>query len=239
MLGQVPHTPQDVHFQVFGIPCRIHPYFWLAGIFFALPRGGQYPGNIVLALVLSRIACIFVSILIHELGHAALMRWAGFRPDVVLYAFGGYASYGAHRPVRTAVSVAISFAGPAAGFLFFVVVYLVGQRIFAAYQGQVPLVLKDAILQLEYINLFWGLVNLLPVFPLDGGQITRTLLQAGFGTAGVRISLVISIVASAGIAIAFYLLMGRQLFSFPVLLFGILCFESVQAYQAMGNDRRW
>lgn len=239
MFADVQRTPQDVNFQILGIPCRIHPFFWLAALFFAFPRNQNLPGNLILALLISRTACLFVSILVHELGHAFLIRWAGFRPEVVLHAFGGLALYLPHRPVRPAVSIAISFAGPAAGFVLYGIVRLVAEWLSAAYPQGVHPVLADAILQLEWINLVWGLVNLLPIFPLDGGQITRTLLQSTLGTKGLRTSLVISIIASAGTALLFYQITGGQFLSFPVILFGLLCVESIQAYQAISHGSRW
>src|SRR5690349_9752735 len=124
MFGEMQRTPQDVNFHVFGIPCRIHPWFWIAAFMFALPSKPGMPGNVVLALIISRTACLFISILIHELGHAVLIRWAGFQPEIVLHAFGGYALYLPHRRISAAMSVAISFAGPAAGFLLYGVVWL-------------------------------------------------------------------------------------------------------------------
>lgn len=232
-------TPQDVNFHIFGIPCRIHPYFWLGALFFAFPREQNLPGNVILALLIIRATCLFVSILVHELGHAVLIRWAGFRPEVVLHAFGGLAVYLPHRPIRPAVAVAISFAGPAAGFMLYGIVRLIAEWLTVTYPEGVHPVLADAILQLEWINLIWGLVNLLPIFPLDGGQISRALLESQLGRKGLRASLVLSIIASAGTALFFYQVMGQQLLSFPVLLFGLLCFESIQAYQAVSHGSRW
>lgn len=239
MFGDAQRTPQDVNFQIFGIPCRIHPYFWLGALFFAFPREQNLPGNIILALLIIRAACLFVSILVHELGHAVLIRLAGFRPEVVLHAFGGLAVYHPHRAVHPATTVAILFAGPAAGFMLYGIVRLAAQWLAVSYPEGIHPVLEDAIIQLEWINLVWGLVNLLPIFPLDGGQITRTLLESQFGRKGLRASLVLSIIASAGTALFFYQVMGQQLVSFPVFLFGLLCFESIQEYQAISHGSRW
>lgn len=229
MFGEVQHTPQDLRFQLFGFPCRVHPLFWLSALLFALPGRGL-PGNMVLALLISRTACLFVSILVHELGHAFLIRWAGFRPEVVLHAFGGYALYHPHRAIRTSVSVAISFAGPAAGFLLYGLVLLIEYGVTNGYQHRLSPVLRDMFLQLEWINLYWGLVNLLPIYPLDGGQIVRAWMQSRWGLNGIRQSLMVSIIAAGATAFVFYKLGGDQLTSMPVILFGILCLQSVQAY---------
>ena len=247
MFGEFPPTPQDVRFRVFGIPCRIHPFFWLAGLLFSFPSGNGLPGNLVLGLLLSRIACLLISILIHELGHAVLIRWAGFEPEIVLHGFGGYAIYHPYRPIRTSTLVAISFAGPGAGFILYglvrgVELLLLGNDFIP---GVVPdlyqrmpriaaIILSDTFLQLEYINLFWGLVNLLPIFPLDGGQIARNLMTSWWGRTGLRQSLVLSIIVSGLAAFWFYQSGGHRIGT-AVVLFGILCFESIQEYQRMGR----
>lgn len=239
MFGTVDRTPQDIPFQVFGIPCRIHPYFWLTAIYYGWMTARNVPGNEFLPLMVMVIACLFVSILVHELGHAVLIRWAGFRPEIVLHAFGGYAVYIPHRTLRPAMSIAISFAGPLAGFLLYGLTLLVEGSVTVAYQGQVPFLMRVLFSQMEWINLYWGLVNLLPIYPLDGGQITRSLLQSRFGTKGLRLSLIISIVASGATAWYMYQVMGYPVFSMAVLLFGMLCIESIQAYQSVSRGQRW
>jgi stage IV sporulation protein FB len=239
MFGEVSRTPRDIHFQILGIPCRIHPYFWLSALFFAWPRNPNLPGNIILTLMILRIACLLVSILVHELGHAVLIRWAGFPPEIVLHAFGGYALYHPYRTVRTGVAVAISFAGPAAGFVLYGLVKLIEIWVTTAYRGRVPFQLQEVFAQMEWINLYWGLVNLLPVYPLDGGQISRTVLQSWYGTRGLRLSLGISIVAAAATAVYMYQIVGYPVFSWPVMMFALLAYESLQAYQGYSTGPRW
>lgn len=239
MFAEVPHSPQDVGFRLFGIPCRIHPFFWIAGAIFAWPHERDLPGSLMLGIVLSRMACLFVSILVHELGHAVLIRWAGFRPEIVLHGFGGYAMYQPTRSIRPAVLVAISFAGPTAGFLLYGLVCAVEPFLqLPEMQGQFGVIVQDAVYQLKYINLFWGLINLLPIYPLDGGQICRTLMHSRWGFGGLRNSLIISIIAAGGTAFYFYQTTGHEIFRLPVLLFGLLCVESIQAYQSLGYQRR-
>lgn len=240
MFGEVAHTPQDIQFQIFGIPCRIHPFFWIISAIFAFPGGNQLPGSLVLGFTLVGMACLLISILVHELGHAVLIRRAGFQPSIVLHGFGGYAQYQPQRSIRPATLIAISFAGPGAGFILYGIVcglevLLMRADIFHRIPVGSALLLGDAIMQLKYINLFWGLINLLPIYPLDGGQIARTWLGSRWGLKGVRQSLVVSIIASGGAALWFYQAGGHQLFSFPVVLFGILCFQSIQAYQELGR----
>jgi stage IV sporulation protein FB len=53
---------------------------------------------------------------------------------------------------------------------------------------------------LLWINIFWGLVNLLPIWPLDGGQISREICQAYRGQEGQRLSLLISLFTAGAFA---------------------------------------
>ena len=71
--------------------------------------------------MLTWIVAVFLSILIHELGHALVMRAYGFRPWITLYGLGGQASYDLPLCVHVEgigalAQVLISAAGPAAGF---------------------------------------------------------------------------------------------------------------------------
>jgi stage IV sporulation protein FB len=77
-----PPTRFDLRFSVAGIPVRVHPLFWLIAILF-----GSSSGNIV--SILSWVVAIFVSILIHELGHAFAMRRYGQGSQIILHFAGG------------------------------------------------------------------------------------------------------------------------------------------------------
>ena len=77
-----------------------------------------------------------------------------------------------------------------------------------------------------WVNLFWGLVNLMPVFPLDGGQVSRTLFTQFDPADGPRKSLWVSIIAGAVVAIAGLLFLQS---TYLALLFGYLAFQSYQS----------
>ncbi|MCA9068473.1 MAG: hypothetical protein KDA84_06100 [Planctomycetaceae bacterium] len=61
MLGQVNPTPYDLYFPVFGIPVRVTPWFWLAGLFLGFRELQR--GRVDLFFVW--VGCLFFSILIH------------------------------------------------------------------------------------------------------------------------------------------------------------------------------
>src|SRR5437763_15143191 len=113
------HTPYDLSWRMFGIPVRVHPMFWLVGALmgFDLLLPDAREGNGVVRFLLW-IACFFVSILVHELGHIVMGRVCGSEGHIVLYAFGGVAVQHRAIPLRWQ-RIAVSFAGPLAGFLLF------------------------------------------------------------------------------------------------------------------------
>jgi stage IV sporulation protein FB len=219
MLGNVEPTPFDLRFSLFGIPVRVHPLFWIVSA--ALGWHGKH-----LNLTLIWVVCVFFSILIHELGHALTAQAFGWPPHIVLYSFGGYASYTPTWGHTAGRSILVSFAGPGAGFLFYGVILaveqlLIRQHVELSREGFI------ALRYLEFINLWWGLVNLLPVYPLDGGQISRAFFTHWRPSDGYDISLKLSLVIAAGVA--FYLFRDGQMFN--ALLFGSLAFENLQSLQ--------
>src|SRR5581483_11494851 len=81
------YTPYDLNFSLFGISVRVSPWFWLVSAFFvwnvSIPLG--------LSFVFLGVACTFVSILVHELGHVLMGKLFGSHGYIVLYSFGGLA----------------------------------------------------------------------------------------------------------------------------------------------------
>src|SRR5262249_1261631 len=84
--------------------------------------------------------------------------------------------------------------------------------------------------KLLYVNIFWGLVNLLPIFPLDGGQIAMELTMRLNPYDGTRQALWLSVVTAAAVAVAG----AAALHSiFMALFFGYLAYTSYDALQRM------
>src|SRR5207244_13618606 len=102
----------------FGILVRVHPFFWVATLFLGMAGKTADPVN-----TLIWVAVVFVSILVHEFGHATLQRAFGGHPWITLYSFGGLASCNdcGRSPGR---QITILLAGPFAGFLFAAVILL-------------------------------------------------------------------------------------------------------------------
>jgi Zn-dependent protease len=195
---------------------RVHPLFWLVAIILGWPAA---TGDVALRDVLIWVVCVFISILVHEFGHVLMGRVFGSWGYIVLYSFGGLA-VGSNHVRRWWQRVLVSAAGPGAGFLLFGVVIaglviaagdssdllfpeaaegelgLWGRLIRLLYAPGLTDAMREVCWNLIWINLMWGAVNLLPVWPLDGGQICREVCQR-FARDGLRLSLGISIVAAA------------------------------------------
>src|SRR5690348_5845423 len=84
--AEPPKSNYDVHFNVAGVPVRVHPWFLLMSLLLGVGSFNKPnpPQEIILWM-----GVVFISILIHELGHVAAFRYFGQRAKVVLYSFGG------------------------------------------------------------------------------------------------------------------------------------------------------
>jgi stage IV sporulation protein FB len=239
-----PPTQYDLRFSIAGIPVRVHPLFWLI----ALLLGSS--GDLIQLPIW--IFVVFVSILIHELGHALAMRRYGQPSRIILHFAGGltvpepvsWGSGWANVSLRPNQEIFISLAGPGAGFLLAALV-VVGATISGGsiitnwLFGVIPLpvaalmpiggrVLSLLLTMLLWVNVFWGLINLLPVYPLDGGNVSRYLLLQADPIDGVRKALWISVIAGGLVAVAGLLILRSMYMAF---LFGLLAFQSYQSLQ--------
>ncbi len=142
------------------------------------------------------IAIVFVSILIHELGHALTARSFGAEVAIELNGIGGLTRWSIPSnslgPGRRAL---VAAAGSAVGVLFGVVVWVVASQ-FGPYSGLTGFVINNLI----YVNVFWGLLNWLPIRPLDGGHLLLSLLEKLAPNRGEAIARIVFVLtASAGL----------------------------------------
>ena len=258
-LVEPPSTQADLHFRVAGMPVRVHPYFWITTLVLGISGGGQTPP----AEVFGWIVAVFVSIVVHELGHAFVQRHYGGHPRITLYGMGGMAACDdCDRSSRA--QILISLAGPLAGFLFgalvLVAVRAVGHRAGLQLGAEVPwreLGIVDGtglrflgisfywdafrsesvnhmISDLMWINGMWGAVNLLPIYPLDGGRISRELCLLGQPQRGMILSLQLSMIVAGAMV-----LVGLSWRSLLVpVFFGYLAYSSYRTLNAY-RDNLW
>jgi Zn-dependent protease len=271
LLAQPDSTRFDLRFRLFGTHVRVHPLFWLLSAVLGWnltqspnPVTGNGLGDLALW-----IGCTFVSILLHEFGHVWAFRAFGNNSHILLHSMGGLAiPDGA--PPRRWQRIVVSAAGPGiqlalwgvlvgliwAGMLprpwiFIDVSWLPPLKIDdfpRALMGPTPLAFLVG--ELVLINLIWPLFNLLPIWPLDGGQISREVCESlapGRGTVtALGISLAVCILLAvnellgmkgeAPLAHVSRYLRGGS--TFNAIFFGLLAFSSFQALQYENSLRR-
>jgi Zn-dependent protease len=240
VLFEPDRTQFDLSWRMFGVSVRVHPLFWLVSAilgFDSVRRGFEY--------LLLWIGCVFVSILIHEFGHVFMGQVFGSRGHIVLYSMGGLAIGSSDLRSRWQ-RIAVSFAGPLAQFLLFGLIFLAALRVLPALGPARQLSPTAFVIeQMLWINLAWPILNLLPIWPLDGGRISRDLLDWLMPRQGVRVSLGISFLVAGVLAVnALAAANGHALVDFlpggtyMALFFALFALSSFQEMQ-QESEKPW
>jgi len=181
-----------LRFAVFGFPVQIQPMFWLAA--FLISGGlGMMDGSDWLP-VLVWVMAILLSLMIHELGHAVAVRRYGGWPVIVLHPLGGTTFF--RNQFERKERLVISASGPLFSLLLAALVFGLRRA------GVVPPFLEELSFALLWINVAWTIFNLLPILPMDGGQILRDVL----GPRHYRLTCIIGMLAAIVCAlVAFFL----------------------------------
>jgi stage IV sporulation protein FB len=209
-------------FTLFGFAVRIHPTFWLVALVLGLHR------RLPPADLLTWVVVVLLSILVHELGHAFMAaRWSVVY-RITIHGAGGETVW---RPLGKAVwwqSVVVTLAGPVAGFSlayasWLLLPYAWGHRL-----------LTSAMWDLLEVNVAWGVFNLLPIAPLDGGQALRTWLVEFWYDRGEWIAAAIGC-ATAVTGLMAAIVTGQAWAAVVLALFGI---QNGQVFKKHWDDYR-
>ncbi len=185
-----------LRFKLRGIPVEVEPTFWIATLVLS---SHLFTHPLLLAIW---VAVVFGSVLLHEMGHALMARRLHQSPSITLHMMGGEA-----RIVSTGLTptgdILVSLAGPVAGFMVGLPLLLL--LLAAPTVGAVP-VLGPLVHDLVVVNLTWGLLNCLPILPLDGGHVMLAALRkAGVASATERALQITVAVGAAGAVLALVL----------------------------------
>lgn len=253
LLAEPQPTPADWQFQLAGIPVRVSAWFWLGAAILgwntcqSFAEGDQ---RAMLGYLIVWAGVVLVSILVHEMGHALAFRAFGQGSHVVIYHFGGLAipNVWNRRHLRPIEQLLVSAAGPVAqlalagliiaglkvgGWFVPFPIFSVGMALDLysgrAIESPVLSVLFDFLL---FVNIFWPILNLLPVPPLDGGQIVREgMLAAGVADA-YKIAGLIGVATGALVAYWAYT-RGEP---FLGIMFALL---AASCWQSLSSGPRW
>ncbi|HTS05114.1 MAG TPA: M50 family metallopeptidase [Candidatus Eisenbacteria bacterium] len=166
-------------FSYSGIEVRLHWFWFFAAVYEIQARAGLYSS--IFWNILEYLA-LFLIVTLHEFGHALACRQVGGRANrILLWPFGGVAYVDPPpRPGATLWSIA---AGPLVNVALLPILFI---AVSAAKSAGWPSQLRDAftlLLSVSQINLLLLVFNILPAYPLDGGQILRSLLWFVLGRA--------------------------------------------------------
>jgi len=249
LMSEPQPTQADLAFRLADIPVRVSVWFWAVAALLGWDVSREFAGGEqqqIIAYLILWVGVVFVSIVVHEMGHALAYRRFGIDSRVTLVQFGGVTvpqRWGG-RTLRSPLQrIVVSAAGPlaqliltavlvvvirAAGYSVPFPIQAVGES-FGLYEGE-PFsskVLFFTVFCLLQVNVFWPLLNLLPVPPLDGGQIMReSLLAAGVGDA-TRVAAMIGV--GTGGLVAWWAYSNGQLYMAMLFVFlAVSCYQSLQ-----------
>ena len=183
---------------------KISPFFFLMAAFIGFVNSFNLYGMLLWIIV------IFVSIVVHELGHAIFFRLFGLKVHVELTVFGGV-TYPKGGKLSLPKEFIVTLAGPAFGFMLF----LIASLILSSDATQDPTTLYFLAIT-RLVNLIWTILNLVPVLPLDGGQLLRIIFELFAGYKGRQRAFIASMIIAFGAGLFFIF---AQLYIISVLFF--------------------
>lgn len=206
-------------FRLGTIPVRVHLSFFLTMLFLGA-SGNRDPYVIAIW-----IGVAFFSVLLHELGHALMGRVFGLVPVIELHGMGGTTSWPEGKDVSNGPRVLISLAGPGVGIIL-------GLLVWFGAGAQNPIgYWKEAVEIIVFVNAGWGVMNLLPMLPLDGGNVMAATLNAITGGRGEKPARMVSVVVAVLAALTAFKF--HQIFM--VVLAAVFALRNVQALGQAGQ----
>ncbi|MGH9467055.1 MAG: site-2 protease family protein [Terriglobales bacterium] len=180
--------------RIAGIDLYLHWTWFLVFLLEFQDRGRAYSSPLWNVL---EIVALFAIVTLHEYGHALACRKVGGHAErILLWPFGGIAYV--DPPVRPGATLWTLAAGPLVNVALVPILYVAMHAAVAPAMALSSLNLYLFVRTVFYINLVLLLFNLLPIYPLDGGQILRSLLWYPLGRA--RSLWVASIIGFIGVA---------------------------------------
>jgi Zn-dependent protease len=205
-------------FKFSGIQVYLHFSWFLVAAYQYSRRMGAYESPIWAAW---EYVALFAIVLIHEFGHALACRQTGGVADrIVLWPLGGIAFVNPpRRPGAMLWSIA---AGPLVNVILFPILYITFV-VFGNGMDAAPTDFGRFVGQVFGINLVLLIFNMLPIYPLDGGQILRSLLWFPLGEIrSLQISSVIGLVGAVVLAAMAWLFHWAEPFWIVILAFFLI-----------------
>lgn len=209
-----------LRFPLFGVPVSVHWSFLIV----ALLGMGVYTGVEIGAWT----AAVFVAVLLHESGHAFSARAFGASPvAITLFALGGVTTWSAPKTLGPGKRFIVSAAGSAVGITAGIIVIVLARRgLFEGLPDLVFVFLESFV----WAGLVWGILNWIPILPLDGGHMLQHALEIFTPKRAAGIARVVSVIA--GVIVIGIALYYRQMFL--AIFVGMITFMGMRS----GREQR-
>ncbi len=227
-------------FRLFRTPIRVQPWFFILAVL--IGQGLMPAGNPLIAMAIW-IAIVFIGVLAHEFGHALAGRMYGLVPEITLHGLGGVTSWASGRRLSPLQSIVVSAAGPLVGItLGLIVFFLFGGDLFVVRGSgliDLPVEARQLAFAWVWVNFGWGVLNLFPIIPLDGGHIVGSVAHIIRGNAyrGRIAAHWVSLFVLAGIA-AYVAASPRWGSLWNFILLGLLAWSNISGLSALTRDQR-
>lgn len=200
-------------FRIGPFPVTLEASFLITAVLLSGLGGG--PMEVAVWVVVA-----FVNVLVHELGHALVGLWLGGKPEIVLQGMGGVTFPRLRARPGALRQVLLSVAGPLCGLLPWVVASAVLLKAPPEPGSLWAVLLYD----FQFTSLVWAGLNLIPVLPLDGGQVLEAVLSGARRKPSVELAAWISAAVAVGVAAYAQLVHGQW---FVALFFAAMAFSNV------------
>ena len=264
-----------IRWSLFGTRFCIRPSFWIVSAIWGFIFAGltHHRGSKHIFLYIGLwVLCTLVSVLIHELGHNIMGRIFGQPGSITLAGMGGQAT-GNYEYLTPWQRIFVAFAGPNAGFLF------LGLLVLFDYQHWNDLmdffnwplrspwcatihfrwtllrtnsIYHDVVYFLFLMTLFWNLINLIPIVPMDGGMIFQELCCMISPDGGLKFAYAWSLLLAGTIAL-YHIVIALKEFGyirlpvapytpiFPVIgavMFSMMAWQCFQALRMISAEQK-
>jgi stage IV sporulation protein FB len=197
-------------FRLLGVPVGVHATF----LFIAVIGATAYSGWDIAIFTIAA----FISILAHEMGHALTAKaFDAQGVDVTLYGLGGVTTYAHGRKMSHGKSFLVSGSGSFVGIVMGGAVWLLANSGVFTDAGHGLSVFLNS---LFFTALIWGVLNWVPIVPLDGGHMVQSLAAMFNEEKAPLIGQVVTWIAVA-IVVPLALSTGRQFAAIIVVFFAL------------------
>ncbi len=219
-----------------GIPLKVHPSWFLVFLYFTLSARDQFEAMLngqasifdswLIGVFTS--VLLFLSVLLHELAHSFVAIGEGLKVrDITLFFLGGMVNL--EKECKTSKgSLKIAISGPIVSLFLAFLMILLSNNLSVS-----NLIFSNLFKQVGNLNLLIGVFNLLPIIPLDGGVILKSLIWhfTGSKRTGIKVAIasarLISFIAIfVGI---FSLINGSFYVAFCLFIIGLFVFTSAKS----------